>query len=446
MGDKMRANSLSVFWSKCSALAPLLLAIFLAGLQPTNGNAVEPVSPNDVSILFPLPKGDLTGSIAIVDLKDSSGKRLISDELFEQFINVAESDDSQILDPAGQPTQIVFPPATKDLKAWLIAGIRLDLGAPGLSPDVQAKFGQIPQIRLIVQPVTRDANGKIEVHDRAAHFIFSFVEGISGGQENCNIPIAKRVEPDLVHFKTIFKDFVEFRDDLAAGKLGSPIDTKGLLKVHPGLSGPDQKLVRDRLRTILEENLNANQLTALAVMGLPRAAPEPWIFMAMRRDPGSGKIQAVPSPALDGSAKAQLLGFLGAGHVIPLPRADNQSAITTCFRMPDTRAGVSTAELLNSTPTVQRAAEVTGIVADPAKSHFFNTDCVSCHTETRLLLKQKPGTAILGVDVSVLPSSRWNVRNFGWGAEGGSFRATITRRTAAETAEVVNEANRLLGR
>ncbi|MGO7283351.1 hypothetical protein ACCT25_13340, partial [Rhizobium ruizarguesonis] len=128
------------------------------------------------------------------------------------------------------------------------------------------------------------------------------------------------------------------------------------------------------------------------------------------------------------------------------PRADNQSAITTCFRMPDTRAGVSTAELLNSTPTVQRAAEVTGIVADPAKSHFFNTDCVSCHTETRLLLKQKPGTAILGVDVSVLPSSRWNVRNFGWGAEGGSFRATITRRTAAETAEVVNEANRLLGR
>ena len=118
--------------------------------------------------------------------------------------------------------------------------------------------------------------------------------------------------------------------------------------------------------------------------------------------------------------------------------------MTTCFRMPDTRVGVSTAELLNSSATEQRTVELTGIIADPTKSHFFNTDCVSCHTETRLLRTKIPGTVISGVDASVLPKSRWNVRNFGWGAEGGSFKPTITRRTATETDEVVKAVNQLL--
>lgn len=439
----MGANGASVCSSKRSFLAWFLLP-FLVGLQPTSGGAAQPVNANDVSILFPLPQGDVSGLIAISDLVDSTGNRLVSDELFKQFLEVAQSSDSKIVDQSGHSTQIAFPPATQDVKAWFIAGIRVDLGAPGLSPDVQVKFGQIPQVRLILQPVTRDASGTLKVHDRAAHIIFSFVARFSSEQENCSVAIAKRVEPDLTLFRPIVDDFVKFRDDLAFGRLGPTVDTKGLLNVHPGLLGSGRNLVRDRLVSILEKHLRSQQITALAVMGLPGSAPEPWIFMAMRRDPASGIINAVPSPALDGSSKAQMLRFLGTGHVLPLPRTDNQSPITTCFHMPGARVGVSTAELLDSSPAEQRTLDVTEMVADPSTSHFFNTDCVSCHTETRLLLKQTPTTAIDGVDPAVLPASKWNVRNFGWGAEGGSFRPTITRRTAAETAEVVNAVNKML--
>ncbi|MCY1308179.1 hypothetical protein D9M70_581680 [compost metagenome] len=94
--------------------------------------------------------------------------------------------------------------------------------------------------------------------------------------------------------------------------------------------------------------------------------------------------------------------------------------------------------------TPQRIAEVTEIIADPAKSHFFNTDCVSCHTETRLLLGKVSSAVIAGVDASVLPETQWNVRNFGWGAEFDRMKPTVTRRTATETEEVVKAANLLL--
>jgi hypothetical protein len=43
---------------------------------------------------------------------------------------------------------------------------------------------------------------------------------------------------------------------------------------------------------------------------------------------------------------------------------------------------------------------------------------------------------IAGID-SALPNGPWDVRNFGWSPAGTSVRATVTRRTAAETAAVV---------
>ncbi|WP_104840076.1 hypothetical protein [Sinorhizobium fredii] len=422
----------------------LALALFM-GTQATSAQAPSPINANDVSILFPLPNSsDMSGFISLADLTDSNGQRLLSDQAFGKFISAAESDDSKIVDSLGGANQIAFPPEIKDVNTWFVAGIRLDLGAPGLAPDVMAKFGQIPQLRLILQPVTRTSGTAVRVHDRAAHIIFSFASGPSAQQETCPVRVVPRIDADMTAFRPLLDDFVSLRDDLTAGKLGSPVETGGPLNVHPGLSGPDQQHMRDRLEVILEKHLKASQVTALAVMGIPKASPEPWIFLAMRRNPASDTVQTVPSPAFDGQAKAQLLKFVGPEQVLPEPKSDNQSEITTCFRMPNTRVGVSTAELLRQESSKERNIEVTEIIADPARSHFFNTDCVSCHTETRLLLKKVPDTVIPGVDVSVLPRSRWNVRNFGWGFEGGTFKPTITRRTATETDEVVKAANQLL--
>ena len=87
-------------------------------------------------------------------------------------------------------------------------------------------------------------------------------------------------------------------------------------------------------------------------------------------------------------------------------------------------------------------AEIVDLIANPTISHFFNTDCVSCHTETtrRQALQLVPGAfayalpeGVAGVSQDVLPANKWNVRNFGW----FETAATITQRTANETAQVV---------
>ncbi len=85
------------------------------------------------------------------------------------------------------------------------------------------------------------------------------------------------------------------------------------------------------------------------------------------------------------------------------------------------------------------------MIADPKRSHFFNTDCISCHTETRLAMDALNVTSVPGVDPAVLPNGQWKVRNFGWSPPiEGPVQGTVTHRTAAETAEVVNYINNKL--
>jgi hypothetical protein len=51
-------------------------------------------------------------------------------------------------------------------------------------------------------------------------------------------------------------------------------------------------------------------------------------------------------------------------------------------------------------------------------------------------------TNIPGIDPAALPNGSWGVRNFGWAPAGrGPIQATVTRRTAAETAAVVSFIN-----
>ena len=432
-----RGISLAV---KISSVLVAVAAALLTGVQGPAAEQPAKLSANDVSILFPLPKADddLSAFISLADLTDASGARLLSDEDFARYVAVAEGPAGKV---DGTPArQIAFPTETKDLKAWFVAGIRIDVGAPGLSEDIMNEFGQIPQIRLIAQPVTGDAGHRL-VHDRAAHFIFSFVASVEPKQ-GC-LP---KFVPNLDAFRPALADFVALRDGLANGRFGDvTVDTSGPLDVHPGLKGASQKPFRDEIKAVLERHLKPAQLSAMAAMGLPASKLEPWIFVAMQKVPvGDGKFALIspPSPALDGVLTAQLVKF--GGKVAPKPMADNQNPITRCLRPPAARKGVATADL-DGLPTKGQVTDVTGIIADPAQSHFFNTDCVSCHTETRMLRAKVPSATIAGIAEAVLPKNAWNVRNFGWGSEGGArFKPTITRRTATETAEVVKAANDLL--
>ena len=159
-----------------SAVAALMLTAFGAatGVAQTTP---KPISANDVSILFPFPRnqGDLANLIALSDLSGPSAApakaRLWSENDFARFKEIAEGPAGVV---AGGSRRIKLPNGVKPIDAWFIAGIRFDPGAPGLSSDIIEKMGQQPQIRFIAQPVTKNANGSITVHDIAAHLIFSF--------------------------------------------------------------------------------------------------------------------------------------------------------------------------------------------------------------------------------------------------------------------------------
>ena len=107
------------------------------------------------------------------------------------------------------------------------------------------------------------------------------------------------------------------------------------------------------------------------------------------------------------------------------------------------RRGETTADLLDG-PALSNAKtkSILDLIADPARSHFFNTDCVSCHTETRLRMDKLHVVSIAGIDQSVLPNGPWDVRNFGWAPPGKAAPAgTVAERTATETAAVVKFIN-----
>jgi hypothetical protein len=417
-------------------------------VAPGQTQAIAPLSADDVSLLFPAPTRaeDFANLIAVQDLaapdpQDPTKRDPVwSDAVFQQFITIANSSSSQV---AGTQVGIGLPAEAKSIRAWFIAGIRIDAGAPGLSNDIIGQFGQSPEIRLIIQPVTRNADGTPKVDDIAGHLIFDFLIGADApAHADCLL----RPKPDLDKLHAIVADLAALRTKLSNGQLGADkVSTAGLpLGVHPGLThATTASNFRQEIKTFLERYISAQRLDAMAIAGLPSGQPEPWIFLSMRNV--SGTVLGVHGPALDGIQFAQMLERGGPGfEVIPAPHTNNLNPITcsnaavsaTSIPIPK-RLGDATADVFASpVPPPDKAKEILDVIADPTKSHFFNTDCVSCHTETQRTITVLKPANIPGIDLAALPKSSWNVRNFGWSPAGG-LQATVTRRTADETAAVL---------
>ena len=420
--------------------------------------AVAPLAPNDVSWLFPAPTRaeDLANLIAVRDLTapdpQDPAKRdpVWPDAVFKRFVEIVQSPAVQV---AGEPS-IGLPAEAQSIDNWYVAGIRIDAGAPGLSNDIRAQFGQLPEIRLIIQPVTRKPDGTPQVDDIAGHLIFNFTLATldSPAQAGC-LP---RPRPDLEKFSEIVADLAALRTKLSDGKLGAhKITTAGApLGVHPGLAdATTANNLRAEMKSFLEKYISGPRLQAMAIAGLPAGAAKPWIFLSIQGvppgvDPAlpNGGFDPVHGPTLDGTQFAELIQ--GAGtvpRVVPEPHTNNLNAITcknaavpADVPIPD-RSGVSTAELFATpAPAADKVKDNVDVIADPAKSHFFNTDCVSCHTETRRAMDLLNVKDVPGIDPAALPNGQWDVRNFGWGNAGAAgMQATVTRRTANETAAVV---------
>ena len=186
----------------------------------------------------------------------------------------------------------------------------------------------------------------------------------------------------------------------------------------------------------------------MSLEGIPASGGQPWIFVSMLRMP-TGEFVPVPGPTLDGPQQmAQMLKPAGPQRVIPMPHANNLAPVTCgsnargVSTVPiEGRIGASTATIFADPRADQAKVRlVTELIADPSKSHFFNTDCVSCHTETRAAINARVLDAS-GLDASVLPQQDYTVRNFGWAPVEDGGNAVVTRRTANETAAVVKFVN-----
>ena len=436
-------------------LRPTFILVFVAcavGQTP----AIPALSANDVSWLFPPPTkvADLDNLIAVRDLtapnpQDATKLDPVwADAVFTQFIGIAGGLKAQV---ATTQSRVGLPADAQLIDAWYVAGVRIDAGAPGLSPEIVAQFGQSPEIRLIIQPITRNPNGTVTVNDVAGHLIFDFLTGVdTPAQAGC----APRRKPDLVEFKKIVAELAVLRTSLANGQLGqNKVTTSGPMAVHPGLVDPTTASnVRLEMKKFLERHISSARLNEMALMGTPSGSSAPWIFLAMlnfhpgdRPDLPSGGVVAVPGPTLDGTQIAQMLQ---PPAVAPAPHTNNLNPITCKNAAVPTanvpianRNGLSTSTVFANPQASAANQQILALIADPTKSHFFNTDCISCHTETRRAMTVFQTQTFPGIDPSVLPPGDYTLRNFGWAAVDGPVRGIVTRRTAAETKAVIDFIN-----
>ena len=431
-------------WMLCAAMAVTIDGASLAFAADS-----PQLDLNDVSWLCPVPQvaADLQNAIAVESLKSQDGSPVWSDEQFADVLSVADSDKVAV-----GKNRIRLPQPLRTKSDWHVSAFRFDPSAPGCSEQMREQFGSTPQLRLIVQPVT-SAGDKITVHDFAIHLVFSFDSGLDDKQRR--LPDREMTRKIIVDLDSLKK----LSEDGGAKTSGLP------LMVHPGLA---QKVtgLQPKVVEFLCRHLNANRLSAMTLMGLD--PPEPWIFVALAKfPPGAARFTAVPF------LPPQMISFRAQGGVVtPALRTNNRNPVTSNIILSEKdKRGVSTAALFGKTPpdrdamatigvtesaapiadTTLRNRDISDLIANPTASHFFNTDCVSCHTETRRRIRLSlpvgafaylAGAQPPKLADGVMPKHDWNVRNFGWFLPslfigGGAPVPTATQRTANETAEVV---------
>lgn len=422
----------------------------------------------DVTWLWPVPENsnDVENLIDLDELVTNSGDKVWSDESFEDLLSAIDGGASAVRVTDTLKREIGLNDAFRKRATWKIAAMRIDPSAPGGSDELIEQFGEAPQIRLIVQPVTIRDN-KAVVHDVAVHLVFSYLKGMEG---------SKRI-PDREKFKTIVNDILALKKQCG----GSGVKTAGaMLGVHPGLVDNSVPELTKSVESFLGKHLTPPHLTAMAIMGLQH--PEPWIFVALFRQAPTERFRPLPIPVFTNPnaepaerfKTAQMLNFRESPNVMPVPQTNNRNPITSDLAVPlAKRRGVSAAPLFadafgttRGKPAVVgtdesgdsvvdselKNADIPDFIANPTVAHFFNTDCVSCHVESqrrfalntaasKFAFKWPEGVSTL--DPAVAQAPPWNVRNLGWFPDffGKPTAATISQRTANETAEVVEFIN-----
>jgi hypothetical protein len=401
---------------------------------------------NDISFLWPAPNSSAeVNQLISLDDTFADGSPILSGTILDLILDSALH--AHLTQSSGAPSQITFPDVTAFRTAhnWKVVGMRVDPSAPGANARDIGLFGSQPQVRLIVQPVTVDADG-VHIHDFAMHLVFDFITGF----EPAAAPgFPQRAIPDKVAFRSVLDNLRKIQALMQSAN----VSTAGELSVHPGFRSNVPGFT-DALKSLIKTQLNGNRLAATAFMGVQDES-EPWIFFAMVMQ--NGQLVPFPHPSLNGSL-AQMLTFRGGSPVVPTPVNSNfpEGGVSTAILFSGSASQNLDASLSpqSTRPDMQqiKLRDIPDIIANPQISDFPNSDCISCHSEstrrhdlnansgTDGFAYQRP-TGISGVSTSVLPTDRWNVRNFGW-SPFNSPPETITMRAANEAAASADFINR----
>ncbi|WEM43845.1 hypothetical protein PTW35_08740 [Photobacterium sp. DA100] len=389
---------------------------------------------NDIAYLWPTPKSqDDVNALISADFLINDGE-LWPEEKFNDVIYFAENKVNG-KDASGNIVKIsfvsgvgVFEGQLRKRKNWKVVGFRVDPSAPSASPESIEQWGSIPQIRLVLQPVTVNESGVVTIHDMTAHLPFNFVL-------NTTWPF----QPDKIAFEKILNDLLTLKKSQQQMQASS--QREGPLNVNSNLL---TKSFADQVKAFLHDNLSANRLEFISFMGT--ANSDQWIFFNLASNalsPNSQLLHVKPSSTS---------GFVGnrIGNNVN-QNFDNCNGISTAVLFNngiDTELGntVQCVDSAATSPALPKLQDIPNIIANPVNSNVMNTDCVSCHTEStrRSILKlttvsadqfQLPELEPYVMD-DLLPKDKWNVRNFGWFTKDvlTDPKPIISTRAANETA------------
>jgi len=259
---------------------------------------VNQLDANDITILFPMPQTvqEVDELINADSLSNAQGEAVIENSDLAQIIGVSET----FANVRGRNIRLV--PEIKDISTWKIAGIRFDPSAPGSSPEVIDAFGSIPQIRLVMQPVTN--SGFVRVHDVAIHLIYDYIVGREAGAPGS---VPKSI-PDEEATHEIVKDLIA----LKASCESTGIDTNVPLNVHPCLQNNSASF-KSEIVAFLNKHLDRRKFNSSAIMGLDNGGPEPWVFLSLVRRAPLAEFAPLPSPGLSPATApifSQMISFL----------------------------------------------------------------------------------------------------------------------------------------
>lgn len=351
---------------------------------------------NDVSILFGLAADKPFPELSVV------GDGLLPKDVVDQITGSAKK--------LAPPIQ--FSSGGDDASKWRVFAMRLDTCAPGINTAFVG--GDLTkcsvQVRLIAQPI-----GQGSPQDISMHIVYTI-----DSLDKANV---EDIRADIMKIKT------------ASVAAGAPTDGQPL-GVHPGLAKSDAG-VGSAVSGFIKKYAAKQKSLAIAFMGLQADGAEPWQFFAGAVVPLGGNPTFLNLSQVPGQKMPNLPA--GSTNVVFQPFA---SPIVS-----PQPVNLSTATLFAN----QGKPDTTSIafqIENPAQTHFFTTDCVSCHTATQkgvsLQTKSNSNRArvpagITGyVSPTIQQNSSWNLRNFGY----FSTSPSVSLRTVNETVEVVQFMNK----